>query len=59
MKSNKELALQYLKEKEHNGLSFARISEFTGYSISYLKKLKIRVEIKDIESLKIHKGINN
>lgn len=36
---NKKLALTYLKEKEHNGLSYARISELTGYSISYLKNL--------------------
>lgn len=59
MKSNKKIALQYLKEKEHSGLSYARISELTGYSISYLKKLKVRVENEDIESLKTHKGINN
>lgn len=54
MKSNKKIVLQYLKEKEHSGLSYARISELTGYSISYLKKLKVRVENEDIESLKTH-----
>ena len=59
MKSNKELTLTYLKEKEHNGLSYARISELTGYSISYLKKLKIKVENEDIETLKNHRGKNN
>lgn len=59
MRSNKNLALNYLKEKEHNGLSYARISELTGYSISYLKKLKIIVESEDIETLKVHRGKNN
>lgn len=29
MKSNIQLALTYLKEKEHNELSYARISELT------------------------------
>lgn len=58
MKSNKQLALTYLKEKEHNGLSYARIAELTGYSISHLKKLKILVENEDIETLRIH-GLNN
>ena len=59
MRSNKELALNYLKEKEHNGLSYARIAELTGYSISYLKKLKVKVECEDIETLKFHHGKNN
>lgn len=54
MKSNKHLALTYLKQKEHNGLTYAQISELTGYSISYLKKLKIKVENEDIESLTTH-----
>lgn len=51
---NKKLVILYLKEKEHNGLSFARISELIGYPISYLKKLKIKVENKDIKYLKTH-----
>lgn len=59
MKSNKQLALTYVKEKEHNGLSYARIAELTGYSVSYLKKLKILVENEDIETLKNHRGKNN
>ena len=59
MRSNKHLALNYLKEKEHNGLSYARIADLTGYSVSYLKKLKIKVENEDIESLSKHGGKNN
>ena len=59
MKSNKELALKYLKEKEHTGLSYARIAELTGYSISHLKRLKVLLENKDIDSLKNHGGKNN
>ena len=59
MKSNIQLALTYLKEKEHNELSYARISELTTYSVSYLRKLKIVVENEDIETLKYHRVKNN
>ena len=59
MYDNKETTLRYLKNKEINGLSFSRISSLTGYSISYLKKLKKLVEEKDIESLCNHNGIKN
>lgn len=59
MKNNKTLALNYLKDKENSKLSFLDISELTGYSVSYLKKLNKSLKEKDIDSLLLHGGINN
>lgn len=59
MDKNKKLALNYLKHKEENGMSYSKISELTGYSVSYLKKLRLLIEEKDIDTLMKHGGINN
>ena len=46
--SNKDYLLNLLKNKSLNGLSFSTISELTGYSISYVKKLYKSIEEKDM-----------
>ena len=58
-KTNKDYLLKLIKEKEINGLSFSRIAELTGYSISQVKKIKRLIEEKDIDSLTKHAGIGN
>ena len=57
--SNKDYLLNLLKNKSLNGLSFSTISELTGYSISYVKKLYKSIEEKDIDSLLKHGNIGN
>lgn len=57
--SNKDYLLNLLKNKFLNGLSFSTISELTGYSISYVKKLYKSIEEKDIDSLLKHGNIGN